>query len=64
MGHLIKLPSSFFPNLETKCPNLKRVQLSDFSQEFQKECIEPHIFSIKVYDILLYEPILTPLVRV
>lgn len=49
MGHLLKLPSSFFTSLETKCPNLKRVRLSHFSQEFQKEWIEPHIFSIKVH---------------
>jgi len=47
-GHLLKLPSSFFTSLKTKCPNLKRVQLSDFLQEFRKEWIEPHIFSIKV----------------
>lgn len=46
-GHFLKLPSSFFTNLETKCPNLKRVQLSDFLQEFRKEWIEPHILSIK-----------------
>lgn len=43
-GHL-KL---FFTSLETKCPNLKKVRLSDFSQEFGKEWIEPYIFSIKV----------------
>ena len=45
---LLKLPSSFFTSLETKCPNLKGVQLSNFSQEFGKEWIEPRIFSIKV----------------
>ncbi|KIM36825.1 hypothetical protein M413DRAFT_31439 [Hebeloma cylindrosporum] len=43
----LKLPSSFFTSLETKCPNLKRVQISDFFQEFGKEWIEPHIFKIK-----------------
>jgi len=44
----LKLPSSFFTSLETKCPNLKGIRLSDFLQEFRKEWIEPHIFSIKV----------------
>ncbi|KIM36808.1 hypothetical protein M413DRAFT_31425 [Hebeloma cylindrosporum] len=46
-GPYVKLPSSFLTSLEGKCPNLKRVQFSDFPQQFGKEWIEPHIFSIK-----------------
>ena len=58
--HFLKLPSSFFTSLETKCPNLKRVQLSDFLQEFRKEWIEPHIFSMKVnVTVLCVNSILT-----
>ncbi|KAF8963429.1 hypothetical protein BDZ97DRAFT_1919861 [Flammula alnicola] len=43
----LKLPSSFDTSLKTKCPNLKAVHLSYFSQEFGKEWIEPEIFSIE-----------------
>ncbi|KIM36822.1 hypothetical protein M413DRAFT_448946 [Hebeloma cylindrosporum] len=46
-GPRLRLPSSFLTSLDGKCPNLKRVQLSDFPQQFGKEWIEPHIFSIK-----------------
>jgi len=56
MGHLLKLPLSFFTSLKTKCPNLKSVRFSDFSQEFGKEWIEPHVFSIKV-NFTVYAPI-------
>ena len=64
--HLLKLPSSFFTSLETKCPNLKRVQLSDFPQEFGKEWIEPRIFSAKVNVSFMrqFHSDLSPLARV
>jgi hypothetical protein len=63
---LFKFPSSFLTSLETKCPNLKRVRFSEFSQEFRKEWIEPYIFSNKVmlqfYAPIPFRPI--PLARV
>ncbi|KAF8954053.1 hypothetical protein BDZ97DRAFT_1928947 [Flammula alnicola] len=43
----LKLPPSFGTCLKTKCPNLKTVRLSYFSQEFGKEWIEPEIFSLE-----------------
>ncbi|KAF8963403.1 hypothetical protein BDZ97DRAFT_1661726 [Flammula alnicola] len=44
----LKLPSSFGTSLKTKCPNLKTLHLSYFSQEFGKEWIEPEIFSFEL----------------
>lgn len=44
----ITLPSSFFISLGKRCPHLQRTHISDVSQTFQREWIEPHIFSLEV----------------
>lgn len=48
----LQLPSSFCADLKTKCPNLKAINLSYFTQVFENEWIEPDIFSVKVGDMI------------
>ena len=44
------LPSLFLVESLKKCPNLKNVYLTDFTQEFENKWIEHELFSIKVYN--------------
>ena len=46
----LTLPSLFLVESLKKCPHLKNVYLTDFTQEFENKWIEHELFSIKVYN--------------